>query len=204
MAYPAVPRNAKGYDIENAINRILRFLNPGLEASNAGKVLTSNSTGTDLEWDAIPHNLLQMVSFETGAVATGTTLIPIDDTIPQNTEGDQYMSLAITPKSASSKLVIEILVVGSNSVTNALIVGIFQDSAAGALKAAWAAAGAGAATQVMLRCVVSSGSTNATTFKVRAGGSSAAAGTFTFNGVAGARFLGGVMASGIVIREYAA
>ena len=35
--------------------------------------------------------LLQQVNFQSGAVATGTTIFPEDDTIPQNTEGDQYM-----------------------------------------------------------------------------------------------------------------
>jgi hypothetical protein len=46
--------------------------------------------------------IAQELVSETGAVATGTTQIPIDDTIPQNTEGDQYLSLAITPTNALS------------------------------------------------------------------------------------------------------
>ena len=52
--------------------------------------------------------LVQVVNTQTGAVATGTTVMPIDDTIPQNTEGDQYMTLAITPTHASNKLLIEV------------------------------------------------------------------------------------------------
>ena len=35
----------------------------------------------------------QIVATQTGAVATGTTTFPEDDTIPQNTEGDEYMTL---------------------------------------------------------------------------------------------------------------
>jgi hypothetical protein len=46
---------------------------------------------------------------------------------------------------------------------------------------------------------MTSGTTSATTFKVRAGAN--AAGTTTFNGTAGARLFGGVMASSMVIRE---
>jgi hypothetical protein len=46
---------------------------------------------------------------------------------------------------------------------------------------------------------MTSGTTSATTFRVRAGASSA--GTTTFNGSGGARFLGGVYASSIVIQE---
>ena len=34
-----------------------------------------------------PGTLIQTVSYQTGAVATGTAVIPNDDTIPQITEG---------------------------------------------------------------------------------------------------------------------
>ena len=47
---------------------------------------------------------------QTGAVATGTTQIPSDDTIPQNTEGDEYMTLAFTPNSATSTLIIQVTI----------------------------------------------------------------------------------------------
>lgn len=196
MAYPAVPRNARGYDIENAINRVLRWLNPGFGADNAGKVLTS--AGTDLEWRAP----VQMVSFETGAVATGTTLIPNDDTIPQNTEGDQYMSLAITPKSATSKLVIEVVTQATSSAApNNIIAALFQDSTANALAAMETGQVSGAnAPQMKFTHVMTSEITSETTFKVRIG--QQLAGTLTFNGASGGRLLGGVMASSIVIREY--
>ncbi|BCU95174.1 MAG: hypothetical protein CM15mV8_0180 [Caudoviricetes sp.] len=40
--------------------------------------------------------LLQQVHTQTGAVNTGTTIFPEDDSIPQNTEGDEYMTLSIT------------------------------------------------------------------------------------------------------------
>lgn len=206
MAFPALGRNSKGWQVEDAVNRILRWLNPGFGASNAGKVLTSNSTGTDLEWKALPsQTLLQMVSFETGALATGTTLIPADDTIPQNTEGDQYMSLSITPKSATSNLLIDVVWNGANSNSNAgnvIIVALFQDSVADALAASWVGSStANFATSNSFRHTMTAGTTAATTFKVRAG--SYLPGTTTFNGNGGLRFFGGVMASSIVICEYA-
>ena len=46
---------------------------------------------------------------------------------------------------------------------------------------------------------MTSGTTSATTFKVRGG--SGAASTTTFNGSAGSAFMGGALASSIVIRE---
>ncbi|HXJ72736.1 MAG TPA: hypothetical protein VNM37_07775, partial [Candidatus Dormibacteraeota bacterium] len=80
----------------------------------------------------------QVVVTQTGAVATGTTLIPLDDTIPQKTEGDEYMTLAITPKSATSKLVIEITLCASQNIagSNNVIVALFQDAGNDALAAA--------------------------------------------------------------------
>jgi hypothetical protein len=40
--------------------------------------------------------VIQVVHVQDGAYASGTTTIPLDNTIPQNTEGTEFMSLAIT------------------------------------------------------------------------------------------------------------
>jgi hypothetical protein len=53
--------------------------------------------------EPLPGDILQVQRTDTGVVATGTTLIPFDNTPPQNTEGDQYMSQAITPSSAAER-----------------------------------------------------------------------------------------------------
>ena len=145
-----------------------------------------------------PAGVTQTVFFETGAVATGTTIIPTDDTIPQITEGDQYMSLAITPQSATSKLIIEVTTFFYISANSGVSVALFQDSTANALAVGTISANT-QATSVSFRHVMTSGTTSATTFRVRAGPSTAM--TLTFNGFAGARLFGGVSASSIVIRE---
>ena len=144
----------------------------------------------------------QVVNTETGAASTGTTVIPADDTIPQNTEGDQYMSLSITPLNASSTLVIEAVVNASNSNagTNLITAALFQDATAGALAVAAARAPSGANLAcVTLRHKMTAGTTSATTFKIRAGGDKA--GTTTFNGELGNRLFGGTIASSITITE---
>jgi hypothetical protein len=163
---------------------------------SSGQVLTSN--GTDAVWGSP----VQMVSTETGAVATGATIIPLDDTIPQSNEGDQYMSLSITPKSATSKLLVEVVFNGSCSDAGgaAITVALFRDSGANAIAASTTTNSALFMTAIPLRHVESSGSTTTTTFKVRVGTN--ASGTVTFNGQSGGRKLGGAMASSIVIREY--
>ncbi len=147
--------------------------------------------------------VIQIVSTITGAVATGTTAIPIDDTIPQITEGDQYMTLAITPRTTTSTLVIQVTANINNTNAQTNTVALFQDSTANALAAQ--AVTTGTASEKVPSSFVytmTSGTTSSTTFRVRAGGPTGA--TTTFNGSASARLLGGVFTSSIIITEYAA
>ena len=144
---------------------------------------------------------IQIVNTPNGSVATGTTTIPFDDTIPQNTEGNEYMTCAITPTNASSTLEIDVLWCGGSSVANYMAVCLFQDSTANALAVSWNDTfQANSPTSITIKYLMTAGTTSATTFKVRAGGITA--GTTTFNGLTGSRYFGGVMASRITIKEY--
>lgn len=142
----------------------------------------------------------QVVNTETGTEATGTTIIPLDNTVPQNTEGDQYMSLAITPKNASSILLIDIVLIAALNTNVSLIVALFQDSTANALAAAYETVpSANDIVTISFRHKMTAGTTSSTTFKVRAGPISSA--TLTFNGDSATARLGGVLASSITITE---
>ena len=144
--------------------------------------------------------LVQRVISESGAVATGTTLIPLDDTIPQNTEGNQYLSVAITPTDAANILYIDVTFFGVHSVAAWITAALFQDSVANALACMTAfSTTAGGGSPIHFRHKMVAGGTSAITFKVRAGGHTA--GTTTFNGNAGARAFGGVLASSITVSE---
>tara|TARA_R110002096_G_scaffold130706_7_gene280064 strand:+ start:9149 stop:9679 length:531 start_codon:yes stop_codon:yes gene_type:complete len=145
----------------------------------------------------------QVVSTQTGAVATGTTVTPQDDTIPQNSEGVEFMTLAITPTATNSTLVIEVIANITHTAAGVNCTALFQDSTASALAACDAQmAGTNRQTIASLTHVMTAGTTSETTFKVRAG--SHDAGTMTFNGDSGSRQYGGVLASSIVITEYLA
>lgn len=146
--------------------------------------------------------LIQQVYTESGAVATGSTLFAGGDAIPANTGGDQYMTLAITPKSASNILVIEFLGYFSNTDQTPIIVGIFQDATVNALAAQsqqtyWTA---NSRSQIAIRHQMVSGTASATTFNIRVGATGA--GTLTFNGNSGSREMGGVCASSLRITEF--
>jgi hypothetical protein len=148
--------------------------------------------------------VVQMQRTQTGAVSTGTTIFPNDDTIPQNNEGIEVMTQAITPTSAASKLKIEVVVNLSFSLNNGwMAAGLFQDSTANALAAVTTFQGTGTGmSQLTLTHVMTAGTTSPTTFKVRIGGH--VAGTITFNGLGGVRNFGGVVASSITVTELAA
>lgn len=181
-----------------------------LKLDKAGQTLAENLAvtdgktidGRDISVDGAlldtlaSRGIIQVVNTQTGAVATGTTIIPYDDTIPQISEGNQYMSLAITPSNVNNKLLIQVVCNGETGQT--LTAALFQDDTANALAAA-----SGFSNNYMVSIAfnyfMTAGTTSSTTFKVRMGGS--AAGTTTFNGVSGGRKFGGVLMSSITITE---
>ena len=143
--------------------------------------------------------VIQTAYTSTGAVSTSTTTIPNDDTIPQKTEGAEFMTLTITPKSATSKLIFNVGLIGEGTTAGVGIVALFQDATSDALTCTFSSIeGNGTIHNLILSHQMTSGTTSATTFKVRAGSQS---GTFTFNGISGSRKGGGVMSSFIRIIE---
>ena len=152
-----------------------------------------------------PGAVVQVVSNSSGALATGTTTIPSDDTIPQNTEGTALAALdtTITPKSATNKLLIEMVLNVSASTAVQAIAALFQDSTANAIAAGGVSiSGSLLLGQVKIVFQMTAGTTSATTFKVRYGPASAA--TITINGSNAARLFGGVMLSSLTVTEIAA
>ena len=113
---------------------------PSVGSTNWGVALNANlavghaADGTHNEAGMVR----QVVNVMDGAVDTGTTQMVGDDSIPQNTEGDEYMTLAITPKSVTNKLKIEVVAVLSNSsaATHSMLVALFQDAGANAIAGA--------------------------------------------------------------------
>ena len=146
---------------------------------------------------------VQVVSLQTGNLATGTTTVPLDDSIPQNTEGTEFMTLEITPTSATNKLRIEVLVICCYSADAVITSMLFQDNTANALACNynWSGGSGTRNIQMYLSHFMTAGTTSATTFKIRAGGDNA--GTLSFNGRGGGRQYGGTLASSITITEIA-
>lgn len=137
----------------------------------------------------LPGMLVQYQRTESGTSATGTTVMPFDNTIPQITEGDQYQTQAITPTSTANLLEIESLGYGSSSAGAVNGAALFQDATAGALMAEVTICAADTPAMYRLLHTMLAATTSATTFRTRIGPNTA--GTYTWLGSAGARIYGG-------------
>lgn len=166
-------------------------------------VITASITNSAVDYTKVATGfIVQVATTNFSAVATGTTTIPEDDTIPQITEGTEFMTLAITPKATTNHLLIRIKAfVSQSAATNDIIGALFQDATANALAAQDVTLGAASGmTNLVIEHDMVAGTTSATTFRFRAGPASAA--TLTFNGFGGARKFGGITLSSITIFEY--
>ena len=149
-------------------------------------------------------SVVQVVNVQDGEVASGTATCSYDDTIMQNDEGTEFMTLAITPTKATNKLKIDVFIhMNANTSSKIFTVGLFQDSTADALAMQSNAQSLNnSPTPLSFTHFMTAGTTSSTTFKVRAAPDTSA--TITFNGRDGTnRRGGGTYASSITITEIA-
>ena len=128
-----------------------------------------------------------------GALITVSTVIPYDNSIPQqSTEGTQVLLLAVPPTSALNRLEIEGVANFGQNTNIATVAALFQDTTENALKAvADSPKGSGHEGQLRLFHEMAAGTVSSITFKVFIGPSAAATvyfngfwgGTQVFNGV---------------------
>lgn len=147
-----------------------------------------------------PQTVTASASANTSIVTAA--VMPYDTSIPQNTEGVEIVTAAITPKSATSKLLIEAQATATFagwSGTQYMIAGLFQDSTANALSANVTPIGAAGTYSVRVHYVMTSGTTSETTFKLRVGGA-LNSGTGTITSAAGS-VLGGVAKTTLTVTE---
>lgn len=125
-----------------------------------------------------PGHVVQVINFQTNVTTTSTSTIPWDNTIPQSNEGFEFLSASITPKSASSKLIIDICFNGYNTGEGSygFTIALFQDTTSNALMSnAYNIANSANYTR-FIRYFMAAGTTSTTTFKVRAGAASGTTG----------------------------
>lgn len=146
--------------VANALN--FNLVNGAVPVSNGGSGVTSSNA------------VVQIVRATTASAVTCTTSIPYDNTIPQNTEGTQVLTVTITPTSSTNKLTIEFMAncnLIALGVAQIGMAALFQDTTANALCTTFGMSTTVTSPYVStLRYTMTAGTTSATTFKIRIGG----------------------------------
>jgi hypothetical protein len=162
---------------------------------------------TKVKHGVIEYNSGQVIQSEyaelTALTSTANTF-PDDDTIPQNTEGAELITVSITPKFATSTLRVRFNApIASLTAIATMVVALFRDTTANAIAAGSnVILSANVRSQLSLAAEVSAGSTSATTFKIRMGSNGAA--TMYINGANATRFYGGASRAILIVEEIAA
>lgn len=130
--------------------------------------------------------------------------MPYDDSIPQNNEGDEVLTVSITPIYSDS--ILEIVfssIITTDATATSITVALFQDSTASALQAR---AYSNSVLQLcrigFLRHIMVSGTTSATTFKIRIGPDASSA--YVNGDTLGTRLMGGISNTTLTVKEYLA
>ena len=176
------------------------------ELSATGTASSSTFLRGDNAWAAVSTKVVQYKVDHNTAETTGSTIMPGDNTKPQNTEGFEVCSLAITPTSATNKLLFFSNLVGTMTNSNNFVItqALFQDSTADCLAAtSCRLTGTENSHPSFLMHYMDAGTTSETTFKIRAG--SSFSGTLAVNRSqgGGARYDGTSSGNTLIILELA-
>ena len=166
---------------------------------SANQVLATNGSAVLSFADNSGGQLIQTVNTTRVDVVSGTTTMPFDDTIPQKTEGVEFLTVAITPTKNDNKLLISVHLQCQMTNNGQWSMALFQDDTADALAASSERDGASDLEIHSLKHFMTTGTTSETTFKIRS--ASSGSGTITMNSVAGSRKYGGVLSSSITVQE---
>lgn len=164
----------------------------------ANTVIASNGTA----WVATtsPQKVLQNVYAENTTWVGLATNIPLDNTIPQITEGNQILSANITPTSASSRIRIRTVIPISATTGQGIIGAVFSGSGANAITAIVGTATQSYLTNLVMEYEEAAANTSARTYTVRAGVQTGGGSAF-INGSIYQQFMGGAMRCTIVVEE---
>lgn len=149
---------------------------------------------------SLPGHMVQNVITYSTSQSSGTTTTPADNTIPQSTEGNQFITQAITPTATPNVLLVDVQIIVSASANDLVTMALHQDSVANALGVMWRNINAtNAGHDCSLHHEMLAATTSATTFKIRCGTNSA--GTTYFNGNSGGSYYNGTFRSYMKVQE---
>ncbi len=152
-------------------------------------------------------SVIQTQVFTNTQVVNLSVAIPVDDTIPQSTEGISVLSGSITPFLSSSKILITVgaMVTRSSGSAGNTVGAIFRSSGADAIFASGVYTGSDGVnvdvSQLFLTFTDSPSSSAAVPYSIRMGPSGAGGTGHSLNGPYGGRFFGGVSVAYMNLQE---
>lgn len=170
----------------------------GLIAVGAGLTLSGGTLSSSAV--AATGSVINSVYAEYTSNATISTAIPLDNTIPQNTEGVQILSASITPSATANKVRVHFVGYGGNSAgVGSIISALFRGAGANAIcSSVTTTGGANHRSVVAFSFEDSPATTSATTYTIRVGPNT---GSMALNGVDGVPNLGGSSRAIILLEE---
>lgn len=170
--------------------------------SNATSNKIASSESIKAYVDSSAGKILQRVFVGYTGIGTTANNIPLDNTIPQNSEGKQFMSLSITPTDASNIILVNVQLLAGGNNSNTAVSSLFLDSEVDSRQATSSTVPTAAnwVTIMNYSYRMVAGTTSSITFKINAG--LANAGILTFNGLGGGSYVfGDLPTSSIEIYE---
>lgn len=151
---------------------------------------------------SIPAPVVIQVLSMTIAEATGTTAIPIDDTIPLSTEGTEIGTQAITLADNTNKVLIHGAIQAGYELTNAsVVIAVFRGTTCISSRV-FTDSGAAVRVVIPIEALDSPATAGSVTYSVRVGGSTA--GQTWYAGAHGSSDLGGTTLNGLILSEISA
>lgn len=184
----------------------------GVALAAAGTIYVANGAGSG-SWTTLSHTGLPVgavvgFSYTQNATETSTTtILPADDTVPQNIEGTEVITVAHTPKASANILKIDVSLQVAAGGNIQIVSALFQDSIASALMGRLTYSGRGSSQDwesqdLKYTYLVAAASTSLRTYKVRVGPGTA--GTAYINREDGGGYFGNLSFSTITVTEFKA
>lgn len=163
----------------------------------SGQVLTANGSGGS---SFVYPIVVQQVYAETNDYLQDSNGgMAFTDSIPQNTQGTQFLTKTITPKNLSDFLLVEVTAMVASASAGRPAIALFRDSGADAVDCVWGQTNTATTQSLTIRYKVAAGSGSATTFSVNFGEPNAGGGYL--NGNSGGRIGGGAALATMTITE---
>lgn len=153
-----------------------------LAAGTSGQFLKTQGAAANPLWATVNQDQsqagspIQIVATVSTTMIENLAAIPLDDTLPQITEGTQVLSRAITPSSTNNKLLIQVSVQLGGASAGQLVVALFNTDIHATNAQAVACADMSTAGRIVtasFNVLISAPVASATTFTVRAGAAGA-------------------------------